>query len=251
VNAVKPAPLTTEGFKPVTKWFYRAIPAQSQGPYPRCESHATSNAVECLVREYCSDGDDPGGGFDAVPVGCQIDPNPLFADARAREYPYEPLDGGGLPLGASFRSAILLGLLPPSTQLVTVPLTPDALHQQLQVAPLVQGTIVHNGWADPKPNGMIPFSGYPSMDGGHATLIMSVESQAGGIFIPFQNQWVKAPGVPWGWNGYGILSWVDFALNTIQEPVSVAVTPAWIADLREWVRRPEWKAKWVTEKWLR
>ena len=235
--------LSTAQLESVLNWFWMAIPVNSQGRTPRCESYSTSNVIEMLIRRYV--------GRDAIPVGMQVNPDPLFVGARARCSPSEALDDGGLPLGASLASAVALGLLPACTEIITIGLTPDAICAQLQSAPLVCGEIIHDGWWSPdRANGCIPWAGYPGQVGGHATALLAVDAaDQSNPGICIQNSWLESDGTPWGRGGYGVVQFTDFLCNAIEAPKSVRVTPEWIDALAALVGDPAWRATWYTTQW--
>lgn len=235
--------LSTAPLESVLGWFWQAIPVNSQGQTPRCESYSTSNVIEMLIRRHV--------GRDAIPVGMQVNPDPLFIAGRAATAPTEGLDDGGLPLGTSLAQAVALGLLPASTEIITVELTAAAIVAQLQTAPLVCGEIIHDGWWTPsRANGCIPWNGYPGQVGGHATALLAVDAaDPGNPGICIQNSWLESDGTPWGRGGYGVVQWTDFVCNAIEAPKSVRVTTEWISKLAALVADPAWRAKWYTAKW--
>ena len=237
----------------ITKWFTATIPTNSQEQTPACESYSTTNVIEMLARYY--------GADDAIPVGYQIDPTPLFAYARHKTAPNEDVNADGLPLGTSLTCAVEMGILPPSTEVIKIGMDIGELHSQLLVAPMVIGVMVSQQWATPNTeNGYIkPNEGLDLGSGGHAVAFMGVRSQmhedAYGKdiqvwYLNFQNSWVLEDGTPWGWNGYGMLSQGNFNYNALGNPFSVKITDPWISTFKEWVLNDDWRNKWLTKTWV-
>ena len=237
----------------VVKWFTATIPTNSQEQTPACESYSTSNVIEMLARYY--------GADDAIPVGYQIDPTPLFTYARHKVAPTEDINADGLPLGASLQCAVEMGILPPSTEVIKIGMDIGEIHAQLLTAPLVMGVMVTQQWSNPNPaNGYINNNGLSDTgEGGHAIALMGVRSQMHTDdygkdiqvwYLNFQNSWVIDDKTQWGWNGYGMISQANFNFNALDNPRSVKITDAWITDFKKWVLNDEWKNKWLSQTWV-
>lgn len=211
------------GVMAYSDWTHYAIPTDNQHNLPACAGFATANWIECMIRKRI--------GHDAIPRGRQIDGESIWRKARQMFWAHEPVGAGGIYVEHGLKAAIVLGILPPDTQIVSSDMDIGQLAATLRCAPVIQGTNVWSGWnhAD-RTNGQIPDDA--ERGGGHATCIVGVLEQDGQHFVLFQNSW----GGDWGLGGYGVLTrrqWSDALLAPL-----VTATLPWYFN--EWVKWREY-----------
>ncbi|MCO6401334.1 MAG: hypothetical protein J5I99_08920 [Verrucomicrobia bacterium] len=198
----------------VAPWYDFAVPTWSQR-FSDCVAHATVNAIEMLYRRAV--------GKQAIPAGMQLDPVPIYKHARAKNYPAERWDEGGLLLHHGYLSAVALGYLPPGSRPGLVDLPLGAVCHLLVNQPILQGTATHGGWRKPNPaNGQIPIRGWiPNPFAGHATVLTAVLEQRGRFYVQFLN----SHGADWGYHGYGMFRADQWQQNRMG-PLCLITLPA-------------------------
>lgn len=196
-------------------WYKFAIPTINQHG-PSCCCQAWANVFEMSLRRYI--------GPDVLKDGEQIDG--YAAWERARDMFYGGNKGGGLFLWQGFEAMLDLGIFPPGTQLVEIEPELEAICDQLQISPMVQGHIVTDGWYDTNPeNGCLDHSKLPKPgDRGHATTLYDITVSNDTPFTIFQNSW----GPDYGIAGSGVMSWDFWKQCYIGEgPCSPAFPSGW------------------------
>ena len=208
-------------------WFNYAIPTINQHG-PSCCGQAWANWLEMMLRRYV--------GIGCLAKGEQIDGYAIWK--RAREMFYNGNLAGGLYLHQGFAAMVDLGLIPSDAELVSVEPDVGSISEQLTRTPMVQGSIVSEGWYETNPeNGCIDHTKPPKPgDGGHATCIMGMVVKTNAMYLVSQNSW----GSDYGWKGYFLMSERFWNLSYIgQGPCTIKMPIGW-------VRHDGWK-KYVTK----
>lgn len=174
-------------------WMPWCNPAENQNG-PSCAGHELANESEAMIRRFV--GDTVFKPFD------QIDGDAVHAEARWMFY-----DGdmdGGLYLPEAFAACLKMGILPPGSQLRTIPRKEAMYSPQFEMTPFMDGHDV-SGWMNHginQENGQVYEGSYPDGTGGHATLHVSRMTQNGQNFWQDMNSW----GPKFGWHGTFITS---------------------------------------------
>ena len=201
-------PITTE---PDIPWTRFDNVCQAQGRIGMCETAASTNLLEILVRFHV----DPG--FFAPDF--QIDPLPIYRYVRARKYPNDP-NGSGLRPGDTFSLLHELGLAPASARIEWIPPTARDIVDALATSPLIQGTCVDKEWNNVNPaTGEIPDG--DAVVNGHATCIVGGRLRYGHFWPVWDNTWKYSDGTPWGFHGRGTRSWDCHRYHLLCKPYRI------------------------------
>ena len=180
-------------------WRNYVLPSTSQFGTGSCVVLASCCALEMKIRRDM--------GPEYIPYPMQLDPRDVFKHARAKYWPKELWDAGGLLLSQAYQSMIDMGWLPEDTEIVSVA-TMFAANEHMKDFPGIMGLGITDGWMGDrvsKRTGQIDESLSPAQSlAGHALTMVSFLELVEQQFLLFSNSgWARAT-TNWGRGGYGI-----------------------------------------------
>ncbi len=135
---------------------------------------------------------------------------------------------GGLFLAQGFEAAQDLGIIPKGAIMIAISDNPAAISKALQSTPLVQGSIVDDGWFNPSlKNGCLDHSAkFTDRYGAHATALVGVLTQGTNVFYLSMNSWGF-----WGWNGLFVVESARHDdTSMIDGPYTATMPAGWEKD---------------------
>lgn len=210
------APLAADGVLEARSWFESSHVATSQIG-PSCVGMSVANWVEHMLGQRLA-------------KHLQIDGHKIWR--RGRDMFWGGTYNDGLYVEQGVAAAVDLGIIP-KAKAVPV-LSVGAWNQALAKQPLLQAHWVHQGWEKPNPeNGCLDHQyGKTTNQGGHATLMIGMGSQAGKWFLMSQNSW----GSTWGKLGFFTMTVDEHLENSAGDVLAIEL------DWDEWAQWLGWKA---------
>lgn len=200
---------------PPSTWLPHAVPAENQNG-DSCVGHAWANWIELMLRRHC--------GRQVLAEGEQIDGDAIWKYGRQRFW-HGDLHGG-LYLDQGFWACKELGLLPPGAELVQCLRGWRDQGVALEIAPLIVGHAVHDGWWKPDPkSGCLDHAPVAAgRNGYHATCRIGRLIQGDTHFYQGLNSW----GSDWGWHGTFLMTESEDAEGRMSDgPYSAALPQGW------------------------
>jgi len=178
------------------------MPSQTQ-VLPSCVAESLVDLVEWHI-------------FNTTGDAVSLDAIPLFREARSVYWKEHNVDAGGLFMGQAAYTAIEMGIVPPSTKVRHVTMTPRGVYTALKNSPLSIATYVDSGWTseslDPKTGQINELEGVLPLYA-HSTLAVGTNLHNDVPLLVGLNHW----GSEWGIGGLFCMSFRRF-LNTYVQP---------------------------------
>jgi len=177
-------------------WSNYVLPPTSQYKLGLCVCVASCCALEMKIRRDM--------GAEYLPYPMQLDPRPLFKHARAKHWPDEPWDEGGLLLDQGYDAMMDLRWIPKDTEIARIS-TMHFAGMWMEDFPGIMGLGITDGWMQDRVSqrtGQIDESMSPAQSlAGHALTMVSFIEMVQQQFLLFANSGWKET---WGNNGYGV-----------------------------------------------